>query len=60
MNADDLAAAIRAYVGPKDLPLLSDGDKPETWYIDIDHSETDEELLNLAQEIIRAWERSRS
>jgi hypothetical protein len=62
VNADDLAAALRAYLGPIDPWHDADdhhvAEPKETWYIDINHTEKDEELHNLAQEIIRAWEES--
>lgn len=52
MTVDELAAAIRAYVGPR----IVDGptrDAPR-WYIDINSMVSDEEIRTLAEGIIQA------
>lgn len=49
MTVDELAAAIRAYIGYPRTPANPDG---ETWYIDIDSGTSDEEIRRLAEDLI--------
>ena len=53
MTADELAAAIRAYVGHPPTP---DNPDARTWYIDIDSMASDAEIRELAEGIVRASE----
>lgn len=52
MTVDELAAAIRAYVGRSE----PHGPDVQTWYIDIASSASDAEIWMLAEDIIRAGE----
>ena len=52
MNVDELAAALRAYVGP---PRSPDTVGAQRWYLDFDSSATDEEIRAIAEDIIERW-----
>lgn len=51
ISVDELARALRAYVGYPRTPSNPDG---ATWYLDFDSSASDDKIRAIAEDIVRA------